>query len=148
MQTTLPDLPFTGYGDATTPIFHSSASASPRKYPRTDLKTLIPWTSFIDDVHQAIQSATALVELSSTPFTIGSPPRTRVVKSEEKLRAHAGFALHEPVEDVLKLLGVVGSFDEPGCGNPALIGDPDYSWIMSEEQRHPKLVVRVSTTTY
>ena len=70
------------------------------------------------------------------------------MKSEEKLRAHAGFALHEPVEDVLKLLGVVGSFDEPGYGNPALIGDPDYSWIMSEEQRHPKLVVRVSTTTY
>ena len=68
MQTTLPDLPFTGYGDATTPIFHSSASASPRKYPRTDLKTLIPWTSFIDDVHQAIQSATALVELSSTLY--------------------------------------------------------------------------------
>jgi len=80
MHTTLPDLPFTGYGDATTSTFHSSASASPRKYPRTDLKTLIPWTSFIDDVHQAVQSATALAELSSTPFTIGSPPRTRVVK--------------------------------------------------------------------
>jgi hypothetical protein len=143
MQTTLPDLPFTGYGDATTPTTHSSASANPRIYPRTDLKTFIPWTSFIDDVHQAVQSATALTGLSSAPFTIGSLPRTRVVKSKEKLREHAGFALHEPVEDVLKLLGVVGSFDELGCGNPTLIGDPDYSWIMSEEQRHPKLVVRV-----
>jgi hypothetical protein len=148
MQTTLPDLPFIGYGDATTPTFHSFASANPRKYPRTDLKTLTPWTSFVDDVHQAVQSATALAKLSSAPFKIGNTPRRRVVKSEEKLRGHAAFALHEPVEDVLKVVGVVGSFDESGSGNPALIGDPDFSWIMGEEQRHPKLVVRVSTTTY
>lgn len=56
MQTSLPDLPFTNYGKAELRLFgtHSSAKATPRTYPRTDLKTLTLWTSFPNDIHQTI----------------------------------------------------------------------------------------------
>ncbi|KIL68390.1 hypothetical protein M378DRAFT_71243 [Amanita muscaria Koide BX008] len=141
METSLPDLPFTHCGQALlSPDFHTSTKTAPRTYPRTDLTALRSWISFPDDVHQVIQSATNRVNLPSTPFTVGVSSKTRFVKTEEKIRAHAMVELHERVEDVVHMFGVVGCFDEPGSGAP-IIGDPDFSWVMGRVQPHPKLVV-------
>ena len=148
MQTSLPDLPFTNYGKAELRTTHSTGKSTQRTYPRTDLETLTPWTSFPNDIHQAIQSATARAHLPSTPFTIEASTSTRFVESEEKIRTHATVALHEAVEGVLAKLGVNGWFALPGGGNAAIVGDPDFSWIMSSRQPHPKVIVRLSVTTY
>ncbi|KAF8798862.1 hypothetical protein BYT27DRAFT_7121811 [Phlegmacium glaucopus] len=86
MQTTLPDLPLTNYGQAIlNPTFHSSTKTAPRKHPRTDLANLNIWTSFPiqNDIHQVIQSATNCANLPPTPFTVGVSSKTRLVKSEE-----------------------------------------------------------------
>lgn len=142
MQTSLPNLPFANFGQAVlNPGFRSSAKTHPQTYPRTDLTTLCPWTSFPNDIHQVIQSATDHANLSSAPFTVGVTPKTRSVKTEEKIRAHAMGELHELVEEVVNMLGVMGCFDEPGGGNGSIIGDPDFSWVMGAAQPHPKLVV-------
>jgi hypothetical protein len=69
------------------------------------------------------------------------------VENEEKIRTHATVALHEAVEKVLAKLGVNGWFALPGGGNVAMVGDPDFSWIMSTRQPHPKVIVRLSVTT-
>ena len=145
MQTSLPELPFTNYGKAELrpSATHSTAKSTPRTYPRTDLQTLTPWTSFPDDIHQAIQSATARADLSSTPLHIKAWTETSFVGNEEDLRAHARFALHSPVEMVLEKLGVKGWFAMSGSGNVAIVGNPDFSWIMSPSQPHPKLIVCV-----
>jgi len=68
------------------------------------------------------------------------------VESEEKIRTHATVALHEAVEKVLEKLGMNGWFALPG-GNVGIVGDPDFSWIMSNTQPHPKVIVRLSVTT-
>jgi hypothetical protein len=147
MQTTLPDLPFINYGQAVlNPGFHSSTKTTPRTYLRTDLTTLSSWTSFPNDIHQVIQSATNRANLSSAPFTVGVSSKTRPMKTEERIRAHAMFELHERVEEVVNMFGIVGCFDELG-GNATIIGDPDFSWVIGGEP-HPKLVVRISTTSY
>jgi hypothetical protein len=147
MQTSLPDLPFTNYGKAELRPTHSTSKSTPRTYPRTDLHTLTPWTSFPNDIHQAIQSATARAHLPSTPFAIEVSTSTRSVENEESIRTHATVALHEAVEKVLERLGVNGWFAMPGGGNVAMVGDPDFSWIMSHTQPHPKVIVRLSVTT-
>jgi hypothetical protein len=149
MQTSLPDLPFTNYGKAELcpSGTHSTAKSTRRTYPRTDLNALKPWTSFPNDIHQAIQSATAHATLNSTPFPIDVWTKTSIVTNEEDLRAHARFALHAPVQEVLEMLGVNGRFDSPGGGNVAIVGDPDFSWIMSSTQPHPKAIVRIPVTT-
>ena len=150
MQTSLPELPFTNYGKAELrpSATHSTAKSTPRTYPRTDLQTFTPWTSFPSDIHKAIQSATACADLSSTPFHIDARTKTSFVENEEDLRAHARFALHELVEMVLEKLGVKGWFTVPGSGNVAIVGAPDFSWIMSPTQPHPKVIVCVPVTTY
>jgi hypothetical protein len=66
------------------------------------------------------------------------------VSSEEEIRGHAMSALHAPVQDVMAKLGVQGRFTVPGGGNSAVVGDPDFSWVMSFAQPHPKVVVRRS----
>lgn len=146
MQTTLPDLPFSDYGKAElhTSGIHSSIKTTPRTHPRTDLQTFTPWTSFPEDIHQAIQSAAPNAD--NTPFEIEASKRTRIVKNEEGIRAHAIVTLHEPVEQVVKMLGVTGSFELSGGGNTAIVGSPDFSWIMdSKDQPHPKLIASVSS---
>ena len=77
-------------------------------YPRTNLKTPMPWTSFPNDIHQVIQSATTHARLSSAPFFINAWTWTEFVENEEALHAHAKYALHEPVRMVLEKLGVNG----------------------------------------
>jgi hypothetical protein len=148
MQTSFPDLPFTDHGNSQLRPFgtRSTAKSTPRTYPRTDLKTLTPWTSFPNDIHQAIQAATADANLSSAPFPIGAWTDAEFVNSEESLRSFANFALHKPVQKVLEKLGVNGWFTPPGGGNVAIVGDPDFSWIMSTAQQHPKVIVRVPVT--
>jgi hypothetical protein len=140
MKTNLPDLPFTNYAKAELNPFgtHSSAKSGARKYPRTDLKTFTHWASFPEDIHRTVQSATTRANLPSTPFTVEAP----TMENEEKLRAHAVFALHNPVEEVLDKLGVKGIFTMPGGGNAAIVGDPDFSWV-TNTQSHPKVIVRV-----
>jgi hypothetical protein len=80
-------------------------------------------------------------------FTVEASTKTRFVANEEKLCAHAMGALHDPVEEVLNMLEVEGEFDFPGGGNAAIIGDPDFSWVTSATQLHPKVIVRVPLTT-
>jgi len=147
LETSLPDLPFTNYGKAEfrPSGTHSTAKSTPPL--RTDLNTLTPWTSFPTDIHQAIQSATARVALNSTPFHVAAWTKSKFVKNEEDLRAYARFALHEPVQEVLERLGVNGQFHSPGGGNLSIVGAPDFSWIRHPTQLHPKVVVRVPTTT-
>ena len=147
METSLPDLPFPNYGQAVLGPFHSATRTAPREYPRTDLASLEMWTSFPNDIHQAIQSATNRASLSPAPFSVGNSSTNRIVTTVEKIRTHATIELHERVERVVNMLGVVGSFYEAGGGNASIIGDPDFSWLMGGLQPHPKLVVRVSTTS-
>ena len=154
MQTSLPDLPFTNYGDAVLDGsgIHSAAESSSRTYPsRTDLRTLTPWTSFPNDIHQAIlsESANTHAHLPSTPFDISGWTIATVVDNEESIRAHATVALHVPAEVVLRKLGVNGRFAMPGGGNSAIVGDPDFSWVMSPgaQRPHPKVIVCVSVPT-
>lgn len=156
MQTSLPDLPFTyGRAEIDPSGVHSAAKSTPRTYPRTDLTTLIPWTSFPNDIHQAVQSATTDARLSSTPFNIQFLTSGVFVENEEKIRAHAIYALHEPVQAVLRRLEVNGSFILPDSGYVGIVGDPDFSWITrgrgrgtrtySQTQSHPKLIVEYKT---
>jgi hypothetical protein len=63
------------------------------------------------------------------------------VENEETIRAHAMFALHEPVTEVANSLGVNGNFYTPSGGNAAIIGAPDFSWVVDSAWPHPKLVV-------
>jgi hypothetical protein len=78
----------------------------------------------------------------STPLNIGAWNETEFVEGEEDIRAHAKYALHNPVEKVVHRLGVSGRFRIP---RGAIIGEPDYSWVASIEQPHHKLIVRIPT---
>jgi hypothetical protein len=144
MMTSFPDLPYTGYEDAllNPDDFHSTAKSTPRTYPRTDLDILRPWSSFPIEIHDAIQSSTRNANVSPEPFPILFPKK-RVVANEEELRSHANVELHEPVVEILKVLGVQGRFAMPGGGNVAIVGSPDFSWVKgSATQRpHPKMIV-------
>jgi hypothetical protein len=81
--------------------------------------------------------------LLSTLFTVEASTKTRIVENEERLRSHAEFTLHDPVEEVLGKLGVEGRFMSPGgCGNGTIVGDLDFSWV-TNTQPHPKVIVRV-----
>jgi hypothetical protein len=147
MQTSLPELPFI-HGNVTVEDTHSSASSTKRAYPRTDLQTLRAWESFPGDIHDAIQSATARAHLSSTSFHIEVLTRPESVNDEESIRARAKYALHMPVQDVLRKLGVDGKFTSPTGGHVAIVGSPDFSWIVASDfQSHPKLIVCVPPTT-
>ena len=68
------------------------------------------------------------------------------MENEESLRAHATFAFHEPVEEVLEMLGAKVWFTLSGGGNAAMVGNPDFSWVTSRTQPHPKVIVRGSVT--
>ena len=151
MQTSLPDLPFPDYGDAVPAAsgIHSASKSSPRRHPRTDLQTLTPWTSFSNDIHQAILATTHAHLLPTTPFHVNGRTWNTVVENELRIHVHATVALLEPAEDVLRRLGVNGRFVMPGGGNSAIVGDPDFSWITSSgtQRPHPKVIVRVSVPT-
>jgi hypothetical protein len=67
------------------------------------------------------------------------------VEDEETTRIHAAGALHDPVEEVLEKLEVIGRFVIAGGGYPRIIGSPDFSWIASSSQH--STVVSVSTTS-
>lgn len=153
METSLPDLSFADYGKAELSPngFHSSVKESRRTHPRTDLAALAPWTSFVDDVHQAIQLSAARANLPPSPFTVNAWRMTRFVECEENIRSHASYALHKPVEQVVHKLGVYGSFVLSEGIDVSFIGDPDFLWMTARgdsPQSHPKLVVSASTTSH
>jgi len=50
------------------------------------------------------------------------------------------IALHELVEDVIKMFGMHEYFEYAKC--TAVIGDPDFSWI-SDIAPHPRLIASV-----
>ncbi|EDR13325.1 uncharacterized protein LACBIDRAFT_309061 [Laccaria bicolor S238N-H82] len=95
MQTSLPNLPFPDYGDAVLDAsgIHSSAESGPRTYPSTDLESLTPWTSFPDDIHQAILAATPAHLLHAAPFPIDGHNGDSVVENELAIHIHAVAAL-------------------------------------------------------
>jgi hypothetical protein len=148
LETSFPDLPFTNHGDMSLKPSgtHSFAGSTPRASPRTDLQTLRAWETFPDDVHCAIQSATDSTHLSSTSFHISAWTGPTFVANEERIRGCAMFMLHQPVEEVLEKLGINGEFESPASRNRAIVGSPDFSWIVSVGQPHPKLIVRVPAT--
>jgi len=62
--------------------------------------------------------------------------------------SYATIVLHEPVEEVLQMLGVKGHFEYPD-GNVAVVGDPDFLWVMTQshtQRPHPKVIVRKTIT--
>ncbi len=86
-------------------------------------------------------------DLTSKVFDIDGWTGNTIVESEEKIRAHAIFALHTPVESVVNKLGLQGTFRTPGSGNTAIVGSPDFSWIIDELNiPHPILVVSLLLT--
>jgi hypothetical protein len=145
LETSFPDLPFMNHGNMSLKPSgtHSFAGSTPWAYPRTDLQTLRAWESFPDEIHRAIQSATASSHLSSTSFYVGAWTGSKFVANEEVIRSCAMFMLHQPVEEVLGKLGINGEFELPASGNHAIVGSPDFSWIASPGQPHPKLIVCV-----
>ena len=148
MQTGLPRLPYVNYGKAIPDLIRSSASANPRSHPRTDLKELVCWDSFPNEVHKAILSAMTSHGLTTKAFDIDGLTNDTIVESEEKVRAHAMFTLHTPVERVVNKLGLPGAFRTPASGNTAIVGSPDFSWIIDVLNiPHPILVVSLSLTT-
>ena len=75
--------------------------------------------SFPNDMVQVIQSTTNYHLL---PLPSGCPQRLEP-------HAHVMVELHEWVE-VINMFWLVGCFNEAGGGNAAIIGDPDFSWVM------------------
>ena len=90
MQTSLPDLPFDFIGVKLAPGPRSSVNAVPRTYPRTDLHTMKPWTSFGKDITDAILVAMEKNKLPpGTQFTVGNLMLKQTeIATEEELRAH------------------------------------------------------------
>ena len=127
MRASLPDLPFMNYGRAELrPSFvPSSSQKNPRSHPKTDLETLTPWTSFPDDIHHAVQSATTRAGLPPAPLDVRGYTDTTLVTNEEEIHAHAMFALHVVVQNVMKRFGVDGYFELAEC--TAIVGDPNFS---------------------
>ncbi|KAF8227904.1 hypothetical protein L208DRAFT_1070820, partial [Tricholoma matsutake] len=91
MQMSLQDLPFPDYGDAVLDAsgIHSAAKSDPQKHPSTDLQTLMPWTSFQNDIHQAILATTHAHLLPTTPFHINGQTWNTIVENEPKIHFHA-----------------------------------------------------------
>jgi len=145
MKTTLPTLSYKPRGFLWSEDTHSSAYATRRTHPRTDLTHFNPWDTFAADIHHAITSRMAAMNIASgAEYDIGSMPKKRkIVSSEEDVRFQAEVQLHDLVEEVLDILGIEGRFERPDSGNNQIVGSPDFSWLRNPT-KHPKTVVRVS----
>ena len=145
MQTSLPDLPFP-YIDPIYDPKHSTSKSTPRRHPRTDLEHLVPWQSFDNDIHSAIEAVcTARNIPTGTTLSVGNNVTSVPgVNDEEALRAHASLVLHMAARDVLAYLGVIGGF-RSSIGSEVIVGDPDFCWV---EREHPDLVVCASNISF
>jgi hypothetical protein len=149
METTLPDLPFQSIGILTIPDEPRSPSENdPRAKPKTDLKTLQPWTSLTNDIDSVIRTAMAdrNTPPSGAPLLVGNLIRfsTEVV-NEDDLCAHVKMELFAAARDVLEALGINGDFKSIG----ALVGRPGFAWVSGATgMKHAKLVVRNIQRTF
>ena len=117
-----------------------------RTSPTIDLGTLAPFTSFPNDMHQAIQSATTRA-LASDTFEHqcldkvnhyegrGRDPCPRNSRITSSSRTGGGDVWAK------------GRFVLSG-GNVATVGDPDFSWAVSSAQPNPKVIVCISLHVY
>lgn len=145
MKTTFPTLSYKPTGFSLSGDTHSSAYTTRQTYPRTDLTHFNPWHTFAVDIHHAITSRMAAMNIASgAEYDIGSMPKKRkIVSSEEDVRSQAEVQLHDLVVEVLDILGIEGRFERPGSANNQVVGSPDFSWLRNPI-KHPKMVVRVS----
>jgi len=145
METCLPQLKFSNYAKALLAPTNSTWKSSSRSHPRTDLDNLVPWDTFPTDINTAIESAMKHHGSSSDSFSISGLSEDSIIENEEALRAHVKYALHIPVEKVAKELGLQGSFRFSGSGNIAIVGGPDFCWVVDVLKKpHPTLVVSLS----
>lgn len=148
MQTTLPDLPFPSIGIRISKGPKSAAKTTAGQRPRTDLRFLKPWTSFSNDIDNAIGVSMENKGLHpGTKLTVGNVIAVQtVVSNEEKLRGHVMLDLNAAAEGVLAVLGTEGEFALPRSGYTALIGDPDFLWVENGSIQ-PRFLVSISTLT-
>jgi hypothetical protein len=145
MQTTLPDLHFSypSYisGDYIRP--------EPQRQPRPNLQSLLPWSTFENDIHQAILAAMATKRIpigrELEVDGLGPTHRRRMIeiRCEEQVRGYAVHRIHDTAADVFDHLEVVGRFRRTTTGYNATIGEPDFVWFSKEIER-PTLLVRMS----
>lgn len=106
-----------------------------------------PWTTFGEDINDAIQAAMEKNGLSAgTPLTVGNAILVQTdVATEEELRAHTiTYDLNSVVESVLAAFKIEGQFVlSPAVSNVAIVGEPDFSWV-SSGSLCSKLPVRVT----
>ena len=145
MKTTLPDLFYSPTGIIWDEATHSSAYSNPRRYPRTDLESLLPWNEFETEIHQVITSHMADMNIPpGAEYDLGAMPKEpQVVSEEEDVRSEAKVQLHDLVKEVLRILGIEGRFQRSCAGNNQIIGAPDFSWLRNLSL-HPKFVVRIT----
>jgi len=143
MKTTLPTLSYKPTGFLWSQDTHSSAYTKHRTYPRTDLAHFIPWDTFEADIHHAITTRMAAMEIpSGAEYDIWSMPKKRkIVSSEEGVRSQAEVQLHDLIEEVPEILGIDGWFERPDSGTNHIVGEPDFSWLRNSTL-YPKVMVR------
>jgi hypothetical protein len=145
MNTTLPTLPYNPTGFLCSENFHSSKYTKERA-PRTDLKHLVPWNTFKEDIDEAITARMSIMNIPlgtecEIELRIGGE-NDHIVMNEEGVRQQANLQLHLVVNRVLRMLGVNGMFFPPNSGNNQIIGEPDFFWS-PDLAKYPKIVVRV-----
>jgi hypothetical protein len=144
VKTVFPTLYYKPVGFIWSQDTHSrTAKTKHRTYPRTDLAHFIPWDTFESEIHHAITTRMAAMNIASdVEYDIGfMPMKRRIVENEEDVRYQARAQLHNLVEEVLDILGIDGRFVLSGSGNNKIVGDPDFSWLRNPT-KYPKVVVR------
>ena len=146
MKTTLPNLSYIPTGFSWSEEMHGFSYKKNRAHPRTDLASLIPWVGFETQIHQAIVSRMADMNITpNTEYDIGSLPKNRkLVMNEEGVRHQAKRQVHDLVVEVLNILGIQGLFTFSDCKDNQIVGEPDFCWSRNPCEV-PKVVVRTFT---
>ena len=122
---------------------HGTAYRKNRAHPRTDLASLIPWVEFETQIHQAIVSRMADMNIApNAEYDIGSlPEKPKLVMNEEGVRHQAKRQVHDLVVEVLNTLGIQGLFTFSDCKDNQIVGEPDFCWSR-DPLGVPKVIVR------
>jgi hypothetical protein len=142
VTTAFPTLSYKPVGFTWSQDTHSSARTKHRTCPRTDLAHFIPWDTFESEIHDAITTRMAAMNIApDVEYDIGLIEKIRrIVENEEDVRYEARAQLHNLVGNVLGMLGIHGRFASSGSGNNQIVGNPDFSWLRNPT-KHPKVVV-------